>query len=949
MRFFADLHIHSKYSRATSRDMDVENLNKWAKIKGIKVLGTGDFTHPLWIKELRQKLEPAEPGLFKIKKKSRASLANNDWLPNNHQDEEGRFLLSSEISCIYSKNNRTRKIHIVVLAPDFSTVEKINTRLGWIGNLKSDGRPILGLDAKELAKIVLNTSQDCFIIPAHIYTPWFSLFGANSGFDSLEECFEEYSKYIYAGETGLSSDPPMSWLNSSLDKITLVSNSDAHCVHPDTNIYTINGKPIPIKDLNPHKALSIDFDGSLRQTEAKISKLHKLPSPSILYKIITRAKEIITTQEHRFFVLENEEIIETEASKLKKGDLVACLRRILNKGKSRKLPYFAIDHKLKILPKGIDHLKVLRIKNKKFQKDVGKYIGVKKDCIWIFEKHKVKTSKESFIDKYCEFLRIDRNKFKEKFLIYRFPLERFPKFTNEKFCQILGYILGDGGIEHSEGKISSLSFTDKDLNLLNHYQNLVKEVFNIKGRLRKKKGNSYAYRYPSYLAEYLCQIDSEILVSSLRRRIPNLIFSLPKKEIAAFLKGLFDAEGTNTDHSIQISMSSLILIKEVQTLLMKFGINSNIYHDFEKNKKKWRYKISIYGQKQLRIFNREIGFNSVPKKEKLLEYLSSILQSPKSSFVDPLPVKNEILRVRNELAISYYDIPWRLHYHLKHSNTLKRGNVKEFIKIFLNYLTKAPSQEKLIIEKLKRFADSDIIWESVQETKKIKSNCKYVYDLTVPNYKNYIANGFITHNSPSKIGREANVFDTNLSYAGVVEAIKNRDPQKFLETVEFFPEEGKYHYDGHRNCQVCLTPQESRKIKNICPQCGKPLTIGVLHRVNDLADRKEGENPAQVVPFRKTIPLEEIIAEAKGMGVASKAVREEYKNLIKRLGSEFKILLEISPEQIERASSAEIAEGVSRVRQGKVNIEPGYDGEFGRIKIFKDEERGNFSKQASLF
>ena len=411
--------------------MDVENLNKWAKIKGIKVLGTGDFTHPLWIKELKQKLEPAEPGLFKIKKKSRASLVNNDWLPNNHQDEGGRFLLSSEISCIYSKNNRTRKIHIVVLAPDFSTVEKINTRLGWIGNLKSDGRPILGLDAKELAKIVLNTSQDCFIIPAHIYTPWFSLFGANSGFDSLEECFEEYSKYIHAGETGLSSDPPMSWLNSSLDKITLVSNSDAH--------------------------------------------------------------------------------------------------------------------------------------------------------------------------------------------------------------------------------------------------------------------------------------------------------------------------------------------------------------------------------------------------------------------------------------------------------------------------------------------------------------------------------------SPSKIGREANVFDTDLSYAGVVEAIKNRDPQKFLETIEFFPEEGRYHYDGHRNCQVCLTPQESKKIKNICPQCQRPLTIGVLHRVNDLADRKEGENPVQVIPFRKTIPLEEIIAEAKGMGVASKAVREEYKNLIKRLGSEFKILLEISPEQIERASSAEIAEGVNRVRRGKVSIEPGYDGEFGRIKIFKDEERGNFSKQASLF
>jgi uncharacterized protein (TIGR00375 family) len=433
MRFIADLHIHSKYSRATSRDMDVENLNKWAKIKGIKVLGTGDFTHHLWLKELKEKLEPAEPGLFKMKKMGRSSILDNDWLPNSSNNHEPgtRFLLSSEISCIYSKNNRTRKIHILILAPSFKVVEKINTRLGWIGNLKSDGRPILGLDAKELLKIVLTISNDCLVIPGHIWTPWFSLFGSNSGFDSIEECFEEYSKYIYAGETGLSSDPEMNWRWSVLDKIALISNSDSH--------------------------------------------------------------------------------------------------------------------------------------------------------------------------------------------------------------------------------------------------------------------------------------------------------------------------------------------------------------------------------------------------------------------------------------------------------------------------------------------------------------------------------------SPQKIGREANIFDTDLSYQGIVEAIKSRNPQKFLETIEFFPEEGKYHYDGHRNCQVVLTPQESKKIKNICPKCKKPLTIGVLHRVDDLADRKEGERPSQAIPFRRMIPLEEIIADARGVGANSKTVRGEYKELIKRFGSEFKILLDISPEQIEQSGSAEIAEGVNRVRQGKVDINPGHDGEYGQIKIFQDEERGSFSKQASLF
>ena len=207
MKFIADFHLHSKYSRATSPQMDLENLDKWAKIKGIKVLGTGDFTHPEWFKNLKEKLEPAEQGLYKLK----------------NSNSETRFILTSEISCIYSKGGKVRKIHIVVFAPSFEVVEKINTHLGWIGNLKADGRPILGLDAKELAKIVLEASEDCLIVPAHLWTPWFGLLGSKSGFDSIEECFEDYSKYIYAGETGLSSDPLMNWRLSGLDKIILIS------------------------------------------------------------------------------------------------------------------------------------------------------------------------------------------------------------------------------------------------------------------------------------------------------------------------------------------------------------------------------------------------------------------------------------------------------------------------------------------------------------------------------------------------------------------------------------------------------------------------------------------------------------------------------------------------------------------------------------------------------
>lgn len=416
MKFIADFHIHSKYSRATSKDMDLENLDKWAKIKGINVVGTGDFTHPEWFKELKEKLEPAEPGLFKLK---------------GAGDNETRFILTSEISCIYSKNGAVRKIHTLIFAPSFEIVEKINTQLGWIGNIKSDGRPILGLDAKELAKIALNASQECLVIPAHIWTPWFSLFGSRSGFDSLEECFEEYSKYIYAVETGLSSDPAMNWRWSALDKITLISNSDAH--------------------------------------------------------------------------------------------------------------------------------------------------------------------------------------------------------------------------------------------------------------------------------------------------------------------------------------------------------------------------------------------------------------------------------------------------------------------------------------------------------------------------------------SPRKLGREVNVFDTDLSYPAIAEAIKEKNPKKFLYTIEFFPQEGKYHYDGHRACEVCLSPQESKKYSDICPNCGKPLTLGVLHRVNELADREQGFKPEGAIPFRNLIPLQEIIGAAVGVGPQSKRVTKEYENLLEKFNNEFTILLDSTEDDLKAASLPEIAEGIIKVRQGKVQIEPGHDGVFGKIKIFSQGEEKSPIKQKALF
>ena len=405
MKFVGDFHIHSRFARATSKDMNVVNLDTWAQIKGIKVMGTGDFTHPFWLKELKEQLESAEQGLYKVKGK------NSDT----------RFILTSEISCIYSKGQKVRKIHLILFAPSFETVEKINTQLSWVGNLRSDGRPIIGIDAKEVVKIALSASPDCMIIPAHAWTPWFSVFGSKSGFNSLEECFDEYTKYIYAIETGLSSDPAMNWRLSGLDNIALISNSDSH--------------------------------------------------------------------------------------------------------------------------------------------------------------------------------------------------------------------------------------------------------------------------------------------------------SLPK------------------------------------------------------------------------------------------------------------------------------------------------------------------------------------------------------------------------------IGREANVFDTEVSYQGIADALKTKDPLKFLYTVEFFPEEGKYHFDGHRLCNISLSPQESKKTNNMCPVCKRPLTIGVLNRVEELADRPEGFVPANAIPFKSVIPLEEIIADVLGVGVGTKQSIQEYEKLIKTFQNEFAVLLNVSSQELKDATLPEIAQGILRVREGKVKIEPGYDGEYGKIKIFLKGEK----------
>ena len=222
MKMIADLHIHSRFSMATSKEGTPENLDFWARKKGISLIGTGDFTHPVWREELKERLVSEGNGLYRLKD---AYVKEES---RKFPGEGTRFVVSGEISSIYKKNGKTRKVHNVILLPSLEAADAMAQRLEKIGNIHSDGRPILGLDSHDLLEMMLDVCPEGILIPAHIWTPHFSVLGAKSGFDSVEECFEELAPYIHALETGLSSDPAMNWRISKLDRYQLVSNSDAH-------------------------------------------------------------------------------------------------------------------------------------------------------------------------------------------------------------------------------------------------------------------------------------------------------------------------------------------------------------------------------------------------------------------------------------------------------------------------------------------------------------------------------------------------------------------------------------------------------------------------------------------------------------------------------------------------------------------------------------------------
>ena len=770
MRFIADFHIHSRFSRATSKEITLINLAKWAKIKGVNVLGTGDFTHPLWFKELKNGLESAESGLYRLKSKT------------NKSSDDVSFILTSEISCIYSKGGKVRKVHLIVFAPSIEDVEKINTRLERIGNIKSDGRPILGIDAKELLKIILETSPNSFVAPAHIWTPWFAIFGSKSGFDSIEECFEDYAKYIFALETGLS------------------------CYDPETEVLTENGwKPVS-SIIVSDKICTLNIKNNTIEFQSP-TRLFKYDYKGKMYRLKTKRVDLLVTPNHKL---------------------------LCSHCDFRKPPAFVLKEAEQLINK-----------SKRFKKD-GIWTGEEKEY-FVIPRVKIKHGSRYYSG--------DRLK-EEK----RLPIKPWLKF--------FGFWMAEGWT--TQGKNG-----DYNVCVCNNDQNILKEIKSILENFGYSvfKGKSNILRVRDFqMYDYLKQFGK-----SKNKFIPPEVNSLSKELLSVFfdyyIKGDGHVYGRN-GKGLSATTISINLRDDLQEIALKMGLSAY-------------YKLH---NKKGTIFNSP-GYN----------YQKEYRQSADS---------------------------WVIYFLRRNIHTVLPSLIKKwgYTEAWIDYsgpvyCVEVPNHVIYIRR------NGIPVWCG-------NSDPKMNWRLSSLDKLSLISNSDL--HSLKKMGREANVFEgKSISYQKIAQGLKKIGKDlKLVYTIEFFPEEGKYHYDGHRACGISFFPIQTKRTGGICPVCGKPLTIGVLNRIEELADRPEGQMPTKAIPFKSLVPLEEIIAEVFGVLPGGKKVEKEYMDLIDKLGNEFNILIEASEKDLMTATMPKIAEGILRVRERKVIIEPGYDGVYGKVKIF---------------
>jgi len=887
MKVVADLHLHSKYSRAVSQQMEPRTMAKWAVKKGINLLGTTDWTHPLWLKELEANLEEAGEGIYCLKNELlrstdlRAEVETNfcsvsELAPaklgtrtstyahkncpsprfSSKTPRNPHFILSTEISSIYSQEGKGHRIHNVVLAPSFTVVHKINEELKRRGcNLLSDGRPIIGLSSINLCELLWSIDENIMVIPAHVWTPWFSLYGSKSGFDSIDECFGEFAKNIYAVETGLScyDEKTEVLTRNGWKNFNKVLDSDEICT-----LGVVNNK---IEYQRPRKIFSYQYKGKM-------------------YKLATKRINLLVTPNH------------------------------------------------KLLVSGCDFRKPPQFFLKKAELLINKSKRFKKDGFWYGKDIKYFTLPDVKMKHGSRFYSGFRNKKKKKLPI-------------KSWLEFFGFWIAEGWITEGKNGDYNVCLANNNSKLLSEMKKIL-ESFGYKAYKRENIVRVRDYQLFCYLKQFGKAGD---------KYIPKDIKSLSKDLLQILLDYYIKGDGHiygRNGKGLSATTISIRLRDDLQEVALKLGMsayyklgqkrgtpfpNSSQKKLYRQNKDSW----IIY-------FIRKNIHTVLPSTIKKYGYTESWVDY--DGLVYCVSVPNKVVYVRRD------GIPvW-----CGNSDPAMNWRIKELETRSIVSFSDAHSPAKMGRE-LTVFELEELDYQNIRE-----ALCSATNDLLRSPDKNSLS----LQSHASKVNQQLSSSRDALNPKTKEFLLAPRELNRILYTIEFHPEEGKYHYTGHRNCGIKQTPEETNKKGTTCPVCGRPLTVGVMHRVEELAKGKtiktvEKTNEAGLVgyyngsdlrrpPYVMLVPLMEILAESLNTSTASQKVINEYNNLTENLGSEIDILTRTKLEEIEKISGARVAEGINKVRKSDIVVDPGFDGVFGVVKIWaeKKEEQKIIKEQMSL-
>ena len=815
MQIFADLHIHSRFSRATSKDITIQQLEKWAKIKGIDLLGTGDFTHPLWLKELKENLTEDGSGFLKTK-------------------TGFTFALQTEISLIYSQADKGRRIHLIVLAPSFSIVDQINDWLSKKGRLDYDGRPIFNISCPEFVEKLKAISKDIEIIPAH-------------------------------------------------------------CLPPDELVHTKNGAK-EIKKLRENEEV-LTHKGRFR----RVKKIYVRNFEGIMLKIIPSCLKESTnlTPEHPVYVIKSYK-------------------------ECKNVPHTICKPTCAYLKRGC--------KLKKFKEYTPAWILAKDvevgDIILYPIYNEIKNKKFIHLKRLFPEFHLENGYVKPKSVkagVKNIPIKNKIRVSKE-FCRLIGYYLAEGYITRDK---VSFTFNEDEKDYVNEVKNLMFKVFGRHIKIYEEKEKSKGISF-SIHSKVLCKFFSLFYSSkpyrAFNKKLPSWMMALPIEKQKEILLGWWRGDSGYT--------TSKVLANQMKMIFLRLGIVPAITKIHSKDVATRRLKNPnvILGR---RIIPRHDCYHFhnlsvLDDKARLLECKEFVRYKTKLSrrkgWIDNNFVYLPVIRIeKRRFAGKVYNL------EVEEDNS---------------YVTEALAVHNCWTPWFGVFGSKtgfDSLEECFQDQTKhisaietgLSSDPPMNWRLSKLDRINLVSFSDAHSFWPWRLGREATIFDIKPTYKELINAI--RTGNGLIGTIEVDPSYGKYHFDGHRACNVRLAPKESMKIKNICPVCKKPLTIGVLHRVEELADRPEQFIPENAKKFFRIIPLSELIAHYSKSAVNKKDTWNAYFKYVNAFGTELNVLLKAPFEALCQVGSKDFASIIIRNREGKIPIEPGFDGVYG-YPVFDPEE-----------